>query len=828
MPQQAVHLICNAHLDPIWLWQWEEGAAEAVSTFRVAAELCEQSEGFVFNHNEVILYKWVEQYEPELFARIQRLVKAGKWHIMGGWYVQPDCNMPSGESFVRQGLLGRQYFKQKFNAAPTTAINFDSFGHSRGLVQILARSGFDSYVFTRPAGCPLPGDEFVWVGYDGSEILAARARGSYFSFRGQAAEKVRRVMADRPDASCLPVLWGVGNHGGGPSRQDLRDLTRLIAGAKDADIRHSTPEQYFRDLSGQKSQLPRHEKDINPFAVGCYTSMVRIKQRHRQLENELFSVEKMVCAAVVQGLMDYPGEQLHEAACDLAFSQFHDILPGSSIQPAEESALRAMDRALEELSRIKARAFFALSAGQRRAREGQIPILAYNPHPYTVRSIFECEFQLADQNYDHTFTDVLVYQGNKLLPCQVEKELSNLTLDWRKRVAFYAELKPGMSRFDCRLRVIPKKPSPKLKARGGKIRFRTSEMDVVINTRTGLVDRYRVGGVDCVRANAFQPVVCQDNEDAWAMRVKRFGKVVGRFKLASPAQAASYAGVRAKQLPPIRVIEDGPARSVVEVLYVYRDSRIRVHYRLPKQGSEIEIAIVVNWNAKDRALKLAVPMVDGSWDYRGQTAYGVADLHTNGDEVVAQKWLAAVNDAADLAVTCIGDGGYGSDFSDNTMRVTLLRSPAYSGHPIRDRQIVPQDRHTGRIDQGERHFCFRFNAGKVADRLGRIDRESLGANEQPFVLSFFPAGGGVKPKPLATLSDKVVQASAIKKADCGEGIIVRLYEPTGKPRSTTLSLPAVGMKTKVTLGAFEVKTLLADLAAKTFSEVNLLEQPVGG
>lgn len=109
---KKIHLVCNAHLDPMWLWEWEEGAAEAISTFRVAAHFCEQYDGFVFNHNEVTLYKWVEEYEPALFERIQRLVKEGKWHIMGGWYLQPDCNIPCGESIVRQALIGKQYFME--------------------------------------------------------------------------------------------------------------------------------------------------------------------------------------------------------------------------------------------------------------------------------------------------------------------------------------------------------------------------------------------------------------------------------------------------------------------------------------------------------------------------------------------------------------------------------------------------------------------------------------------------------------------------------------------------------------------------------------------
>ena len=98
---KRLHLVCNAHIDPLWLWELEEGISAALSTFRVAADFCEFYDGYVFNHNEAMLYEWVEEYEPELFERIQRLVKEGKWHIMGGWYLQPDCNMPSGATSAK-------------------------------------------------------------------------------------------------------------------------------------------------------------------------------------------------------------------------------------------------------------------------------------------------------------------------------------------------------------------------------------------------------------------------------------------------------------------------------------------------------------------------------------------------------------------------------------------------------------------------------------------------------------------------------------------------------------------------------------------------------
>ena len=216
--EKDLHLICNAHIDPVWQWEWEEGACETLSTFRVAAKFCREFDGFIFCHNEAVLYRWIEEYEPPLFEEIKELVRIGKWHIMGGWHLQPDCNMPSGEGFVRNILSGRNYFYEKFGVKPTTAINFDPFGHTRGLVQILAKSGYDSYIFCRPnrSFCGLPSDRFTWVGYDGSQIIGARAADGYNTTMGKAIEKIDRSVTrlkNSPYSSDF-CLWGIGDHGG--------------------------------------------------------------------------------------------------------------------------------------------------------------------------------------------------------------------------------------------------------------------------------------------------------------------------------------------------------------------------------------------------------------------------------------------------------------------------------------------------------------------------------------------------------------------------------------------------------------------------------------
>ena len=823
---RTIYLVCNAHLDPVWLWEWEEGAAAAISTFRTAADLCEEFEGFIFNHNEALLYRWVEEYEPALFERIQKMVKQGKWHIMGGWYLQPDCNMPSGESFVRQILLGRQYFKEKFGVMPTTAINLDPFGHTRGLVQILAKSGFDSYLFCRPdqETCTLDNAEFIWEGYDGSRVLANRPFGHYNSELGKVRQKIELFMKSGPKTPQALLLWGVGNHGGGPSHQDLQDIAQLIVLNKDVTIQHATPEIYFQKLKQRVEGLPVVTKELNPWAVGCYTSMIRVKQKHRLLENELFATEKMVTAAWAWGLTGYAQGTLLEIMRDMALCEFHDILPGSSIQPAEEMALRILDHGLEILARLKARTFFSLAKNQPKANPDEIPILVYNPHPFSIRGFIECEFQLPDFNWEDFFTQVDVYTNQQSLPAQVEKEISNLNLDWRKRIVFEAELAPSqMNRFDCRLTRIPNKPVTESITNQAPYQFKTDYLEVTINTQTGLVDRYRLHGVDFLERNSFNPLVVLDNADPWGMQVRSFRNTLGGFNLLSQPDSARFSGVTNPALPAVRILEDGAVRTVVEAVFGYENSNLCMRYKLPKKGTEIEIEVRVHWNEKDRMLKLALPTPDKTSTCSGQVAYGIETLSDNGDEAVAQKWVAVISKKNGTALTVINDGTYGLDFCYGELRLSLLRSPAYTGHPIFHRPILPQDRYSARIDQGERLFHFWINAGSRDERLCAIDREALTHNEKPMALSFFPAGESSPTVPFITLSDGTIQMTTLKKAEMNDDLILRLFNPTPETRKTLVTLPFASIQNEVELHGYEIRTFRIAPISKVFVEVNLLE-----
>lgn len=835
MSSNPVHLVANAHMDPVWLWEWEEGVAAALSTFRTAADLCEECDGFIFNHNEAILYQWTEQYEPALFKRIQRLVKAGRWHIMGGWFLQPDCNMPCGEGIVRQVLAGRRYFRDKFGVAPTTAVNMDPFGHSRGLVQILVQGGYDSYMFMRPAqkDCPLPDNVFRWVGFDGSSVIGLRLYHGYNSPLGKARAKVEAHLEKRPVDRPTMLPWGVGNHGGGPSRKDLVDLAGLIAEQAKAGtpVAHSTPERYVRALRASGVDCPAHADALNAWAPGCYTSQVRVKQAYRSLENQLWLTEGLCATAAANGRLDYPAADLESAERDMLFAQFHDILPGSAIRPVEDWSLRLMAHGLETLGRARTRAFYALAAGQPAARPDTQPILVYNPHPWPVETLLACEFQLADINRGESWTVPRVFKGRRALPTSLEKEDSNLNVDWRKRVVFRARLAPGViNRFDCRFQTLPARPVPSLKPVRGRLEFSNGELEVTINTRTGLIDRFVVGGRDVLSPGACRPLVIRDNEDPWGSQVRAFGDVEDRFRLMRREEAARFSDIDDKRLRPVRVIEDGAARVVVEALLTCRDSRVVLRYELPRHGTQVGLHARVLWQEPDRMLKLSLPLPFAAARYLGETVYGIQDVAADGREAVLQSWAAVVGEADDRALGIVNLGTYGSDFRPGELRLTLLRSPAYSALPLGGRPLVRKDRALPRIDMGLREFRFMLSGGPVAERLARLPREARELNLAPVALAFHPAGDGPgdAPQPVAILRDRHVVMTALYRSGDGRGWTVRLFNPSGVKRTARVDFPVFDLSRQVRFNPFEIVTLVLDPARRKIHRTNLLESAETG
>lgn len=840
------HLISNAHLDPVWQWDWEEGSAAALSTFRCAARFCREFDGYIFCHNESLIYRWVEEYEPALFAEIQELVRLGKWHIMGGWHDQPDCNLPSGEAFARQITEGRRYFAGKFGVEPTTAINFDPFGHTRGLVQILAKSGYDSYLFCRPdpAHISLPAETFTWVGYDGSTVTAQRCSEGYGTAMGHAVDAIRGLEGRDLGCGLNLRLWGVGNHGGGPSRDDIRAIDAYIAECRDRgiEVMHSTPEDFFADVRAKGLPLPRHEADLNMWAPGCYTSQVRMKQKYRLTENTLFAVEKMYTHLVALGKGAYPEREFGEVLYDMLTVQFHDILPGSSIQSAEEMALRMLDHALEILSRLRMRAFVAHAACEPEAPAGEIPVLVYNPHPYPVTEDIACEFMLADQNWSGTYMLPVAYRDGEKLPSQCEKEASNIPLDWRKRVIFRATLAPmSMNRFDCRIVTLAEKPTPDPVALGGTdpdgFVFETPHMTVVLNRRTGLIDRFTAGGVDYLGAGSAAIDVMRDAHDAWGMTFEEWRDRLGRFSLLSDEEGSAFSD-QDDLIPSIRVIEDGEVRTVVEAVFGYGASRARIRYALSKCAPQIDLDVRVVNAEKRKMMKLGFVPACADAVPALEVAFGEEPMRREGKECVGHKYMT-IRYPNGCALNIYNRGTYGASFETDPARaesdtgrvyLTLLHSPGYTTHPIGDRRTLPADRHGDYMEQGERDFSFRLVAAPV-EKADHTAREALAFNETPIALNLFPSGDGYDPDdipmsrlPFCTLSgDASVLVTALKQTSDGtpsgtpsgtpEGtadgrdFLLRLYNSAPREATVTVTCPwLIDEPFTLTLGAYAVET----------------------
>ena len=791
---KQVHLICNAHIDPIWQWDWQEGAGVVLSTFRSAVNLARDFD-YIFCHNEAAIYKYVEEYDPALFEEIRALVKTGKWHIMGGWYLQPDCNMPSGESLVRQVLEGKRYFSDRFGIFPTTAINFDSFGHSRGLVQIIAKCGQDSYICCRPDSyaCPLPPRQFFWEGFDGSRIKVMRAYdGGYSSPMGKSLDSIVSKATMQPEDTVC-VLWGVGNHGGGPSRKDLTDIQSYMQQGDSLYLIHSTPEQFFANI--QPTEV--FDSSLRISMPGCYTSMGKIKRKHVQLENELYVAEKMLSAACISGALDeYPEQKLHEITQDLLNAEFHDVLPGSCIQSGEDNGLKLLDHGLLEAERLKTRAFFAMVLDQPVAAEGEYPVLVYNPTAQHICENVEFELMLADQNWTDSVTEIIVKdaQGN-VVPSQRIKEESNLNLDWRKRVIFKADVPPmSMRRYGAYAKVTERTEK---QVREDLI-FDNGHKRVVIDRATGLLSSFCLDGVEYVK-DGFGLCMFDDNPDPWAMlpfQLPRLGTGERPFTLMQKPDGV-FSG-----LSPISIIEDGDVYLGVEALFICDNTRARVLYKIYKNNDLVDVDVSLFLGDVDCFVKLKVPFT-AQGKLIGQTVFGTEELYMDARENVSQRFIAL--DHGDHCTAVLNNCLYGSHFENNALYLSLVRGVSYCAHPIPGREIIPTDRFIKKIDQGESNYSFRL--GIFA--RDQLENAAQRFNHKPYVFNTFPTGSAHAPiKPFEiNVGNDAISLVTLKGADQDQGaFILRLFNNTPSAKAATLTLCGASLPLSYT--PYEVKTVI--------------------
>jgi alpha-mannosidase len=337
-------MIGNAHIDPVWLWPWQAGADEVLATFSSAVARCTEYPQFIFTRGEAWAYEQVRRLDPDLFAQVRELVGQGRWHITGGQWIQPDVNLPTLGGLRRQLLHGRRYFQQHFGVTPDVGYNVDSFGHPATLPDLLAAEGYLGYVFHRPQAhqVKLPAATFRWRGVKGGEVLAFRIPGAYTTRADDLYGQIMLAL-DAADRSLGHVMcfYGVGNHGGGPTKGNIEYILEHQHDFPDAELRFSTPQAFFQAVNAKRDQLPVVELELQRTFPGCYVVMQDIKRAQRHNECLLEQVEHAIDRLVPPDRQAPMRRHLDLAWNDLLFTEFHDILAGTSIHPAWDS-VRAM------------------------------------------------------------------------------------------------------------------------------------------------------------------------------------------------------------------------------------------------------------------------------------------------------------------------------------------------------------------------------------------------------------------------------------------------------------------------------------------------------
>ena len=793
---KKVRMICNAHIDPIWQWEWEEGASAALSTFQSAANLLNKHD-YIFCHNEVTLYKYTEKYAPALFREIQKLVKEGKWHIMGGWFLQPDCLMPCGEGIVRQIREGEIYFKEKFGVKPTAAVNFDPFGHSRGMVQIMAKCGQTGYLFMRPYGkymsypqLSLPDECFIWEGYDGSRVKASRIT-EYNSDLGHAREKIEKDMKRQEYAEVAISCWGVGNHGGGPSDKDLSDVEKLMA-ESDKDIKYATPESYFDEVN----PTAVYDKSLVPCMVGCYTSMAELKRKYRILERQLTFAEKIASLASLKGSYEYPAELLKDVTEDMLNVQFHDILPGDMIRAGEENGFTYINHGLHILNNIRADAFFALCKGQPVAEAGTYPLMVFNPKSTEGKRIIECELSIIPtENYleNRSYIEVYDEAGNKL-KAQTVKEGSNISIDWRKKVVFEASPAPlGITRYTAKTVVLPVKKYPAVTE---DIIFDNGEKQVVIGAKSGLIESYKVNGREYAEGKLFVPKTFDDTPDPWGMNEPYVGHNPIEMPLLTTPDGV-FDGMSS-----VQIIEDGEIYLGVEAFFGTGLTRVRVGYKIYKSGAEVDVEANVFPNEASKAIKLGLTV--GKGKYVGEQIFGKEELFDDGRECIAQNFVAFEKDGGEY-LEIVTQDNYGSSYKDGEINLTLVKTATYCAHPVPNRPLLRDGIFIGKVDQGQRDFNFRLTVAKENE----LKRNADEFTEKPYALNVFPTIDEKDDNGFKISSENAdISFVTLKKARQVKGYVMRLQNNSEKPARDRVSF---GDKTLgLEFGKYEVKTVVFD------------------
>ena len=814
MKTRKLHMIGNAHIDPVWLWQWQEGFHEVKASFRSALDRMKEYPDFTFVASSAAFYQWVEESDPAMFAEIQQRVKEGRWGIVGGWWVEPDCNIPAGESFVRHGLYAQRYFKAKFGVIARTGFNVDSFGHAGTLPQILKKSGIDYYVFLRPMPHEkgLPSRLFWWGADDGSRVLAFRIPFEYLSW-GKDVEIHARRCADemKEPVDEFMCFYGVGNHGGGPTIENIESIHHLSGDPEfPVTLVCSTPDAFFQAVETKNWSISTVQTELQHHASGCYAAHSGIKRWNRLAENRLLATEKLSVAASVWGEgSPHSPHEFARAWKNVLFNQFHDIMAGTSLEAAYEDARDSYGEALTIAGRAlnEATQSIAWNINIPNDRTSVRPLVVFNPLTWPVQANVEIESSRLKPGM------VLLDEKENIIPHQ---GVQSTTTAGRDRLCFTADL-PALGYRTYQLlwsseRREDNQTRATLQASDNILesdRFRL-EFDPVTGCIASLRDKRE--DVEVFSGAAALPLVLDDPSDTWGHNVFKWDKVIGQFQADS-----------------VRLVEQGPVRWVIRVTSRYGLSNLLQDFAMYPDREQIDVNVMVDWHEQLKMLKLRFPINVKFMKVTYEVPYGHTERFANGEEEPGQSWVDVSGVSRDREMpygfSLLNDGKYSLDVNVRDIGLTVLRSPAYAHHiPA----MLEPDGNYAFLDQGIQRFRYTlFPHASSWESAGTVQRAAE-LNQPPITLfaTFHPDGTLPQSDSFIHVEPENLMVTVLKQAEDGDGFILRAFETSGAATRARIDLPKLGRVIEANFGPNEIKTfLLPSDQAKPVTETDLLEWP---
>jgi alpha-mannosidase len=827
--ETKLHLIGNAHLDPVWLWRWQEGYAEIKATFRSALDRLNEYPDFVFTCACAAYYKWVEENAPEMFAEIKQRVAEGRWVITGGWWIQPDCNLPSGESFARHSLYGQRYFMGKFGMLARVGYNVDSFGHHGMMPQLLKQGGMDYYVFMRPGAHEktLPHDLFWWESEDGSRVMTFRLADSYGNWASNGMEdkmSSHRAMAVASGHAFMS-FYGVGNHGGGPTIQNLELIHKLQERPDMDGIQLSSPNRYFSEMKQMNPDIPVIKDEMQMHAIGCYSTHSESKAANRKIEHQMLTAEKMSSLANLMRGLPYPMEALNRAWENVMFNHFHDIMGGCSIKEAFDDVrdfygeafsigAKAINAALQKISW----SINTMKPGIKslnKEKDWQLweqddlgsPLVVFNPLAWEVEAPIVINKKLAG------VTDA----AGSPLPIQTVRASRTNTSD--KWDTFIKGKIPAFGYHvfwvyrDKAFDIV--QPTNAVRAEGCLLE--NSQLGIELDPTTGYIRRVTDklnGGTEVLAGDGAVPIVLDEtHSDTWGHGLTHYRDELGQFGNAE-----------------LKVLENGPLRATIRVTSYYGTSVLRQDISLLHDSSDVHVKVRLDWREQHKMLKLAFPVNVEQPRAVFEIPYGYLERPVNGNEVPGQMWVnvsgnkpgAGATDnmePATFGLSLINDAKYGYDVQGNELRMTMVRSPIYADH------FGERDEQVEFMDQGVQEFAYVLSPHSDTWQNSGVVRKAYQLHNPLLQVWETYHEGDLPPisEGISISSDHVI-AVAFKPAEEGNGWILRCQETYGREVETELSLPVLNRSWRSTFGRCEIKTFfIPSILQDPIEEVNFIE-----